>query len=155
MDFYNGYSPEERARKLKMLHKEYPKRSHPYFAGPCHMCGDPDSPVAPHGEDYSEPYHWLRPAVYAVCRTCHARLHRRFRSPHAWEAYKRHLRRGGYGADLRSPKMARELTRLAKALAQGNAFDLSPLRSASTNEAWWESLTVDPESLTANWARVR
>jgi hypothetical protein len=65
MDYYNGYTPSERSRKLSRLHNWFPNRSHPYYSGACHMCGDPSSPVAPHGEDYSEPYLWERPAVYA------------------------------------------------------------------------------------------
>lgn len=156
MDSYNGYSSRERNRKLRALHKEFPaERKHPYYSGPCHMCGDPASPVAPHGEDYSEPYRWERPAVYALCRTCHARLHKRFKTPHAWEAYKRHLRRGGYGSDLKLPSVGRELSRLAKALAAGVPFLLEPKRPAPSADAWWEALTIDPGSLTAPWARPR
>jgi hypothetical protein len=155
MDYYNGYTPSERSRKLSRLHNWFPNRSHPYYSGACHMCGDPSSPVAPHGEDYSEPYLWERPAVYAVCSTCHGRLHKRFKSPHAWEAYKRHLRRGGYGSDLKAPPVARHVSKLAKTLAAGSDLLLPALRTAPSPDAWWESLTIDPEALTASWARVR
>jgi hypothetical protein len=158
MDFYNGYSPQERNRKLRALHKAFPKRSHPYYKGPCHMCSDPESPVAPHGEDYSEPYCWDRPAVYALCATCHGRLHKRFKSPFSWEAYKRHLRRGGYGSDLRKPPVARQVAKLAKSLEAGVPFELlNPLdqRSPPERSSWWESLNSDPASLAAAWARIR
>jgi hypothetical protein len=155
MDYYNGYTPEERVRKLNALHKHFPNRSHPYYKGPCHMCGDSASPVAPHGEDYSQPYHWERPAVYALCSTCHGRLHKRFKSPHAWEAYKLHLRRGGFGSDLKSPPVARQISKLAKSLAGDAPFPLVALRPTPDRDAWWESLTTNPEALTASWARAR
>lgn len=158
MDHYNGYTPFERNRKLRALHKAYPGRSHPYYLGACHMCGDPHSPVAPHGEDYSEPYKWERPAVFALCATCHGRLHKRFKSPFAWEAYKRHLRRGGYGSDLKAmPSVGRQVRKLAKALEEGKHIPLGPIqdRRLSDVHAWWESLTTDPASLTASWARAR
>ena len=159
MDYYNGYSPAERTKKLKALHKAFPNRSHPYYQGPCHMCGDPRCRVAPHGEDYSEPYRWERPAVYALCSTCHSRLHKRFGSPFAWEAYEHHLRRGGYGRDLREmPLIGRQISSLAKSLAIGKPSTLAALsepRSMPGPSAWWELLTTDPVSLTASWARAR
>lgn len=158
MDYYNGYTPQERNRKLRASYKVFPGRSHPYYQGPCHMCGDPSSPVEPHSEDYAEPYRWERPAEYALCKTCHGRLHKRFKSPFAWEAYKLHMRRGGYGSDLKSPPIARQVSQLAKALQRGVPFALAPLRQPrqpSASDAWWESLTIDPASLTAAWARPR
>jgi hypothetical protein len=148
MDFYNGYSPQERERKLRAMHKQFPDRSHPYYNGPCDLCGDPDSPVEPHTEDYSKPYLWERPAEYAVCKTCHNRIHKRFRSPYGWEAYKRHVRRGGYGADLKSSASARELLHLAKALERGESFELEPLRATSDRNLWWELLVCDPKTQT-------
>ncbi len=158
MDYYNGYSPEERNRKLRALHKAFPKRSHPYYSGSCHLCGDPHSAVAPHGEDYSEPYKWERPAVFALCAPCHGRLHKRFKSPFAWEAYKLHLRRGGYGSDLKAtPSVARQIRKLAHAMSNGKQFPLPllPDRHLPTGHEWWELLTSDPASLTAAWARAR
>ena len=88
MNYYNGYTPKEREKKLREHHKQFPNRSHPYYGGSCQMCGDPHSSVAPHSEDYSEPFLWYEPAEYALCRVCHSRIHRRFRSPFAWEVYK-------------------------------------------------------------------
>lgn len=141
MEWYNGFSPAQRNRKLQALHREFPGKSHRYFAPPCHVCGDTQTTVAPHSEDYSWPPKWERPAMFAVCRTCHGRLHKRFNAPWSWEAYKRHLRRGGYGSDLkRIPREARRVARLAKELQAGKAFPLEPLNSGRPKEIWWESL---------------
>ena len=155
MEWYNGYSPQERNRKLRALHKAFPNYSHAYYSGSCHMCGDPNSPVAPHSEDYSEPFLWDQPAEYAVCNTCHGRIHKRFASPFNWEAYKRHLRRGGYGSDLKSPPIARLISRLAQSLEEGSGFSLDSLRPSPPADIWWETLTTDPKSLKAAWARKR
>ena len=158
MDHYNGYTPQERNRKLRASYKIFPNRSHPYYQGACDMCGDPSSPVEPHSEDYSEPFLWERPAEYTLCRTCHGRLHKRFKSAFAWEAYKLHMRRGGYGSDLKASSIAQEVSKLTKSLQSGIPFLLSPLsqlRQLPTPSAWWESLTINPESLTAAWARPR
>jgi len=156
MEWYNGYSPQEREKKLREHHKLFPNHSHPYYSGLCHMCGDPHSPVAPHSEDYSEPFLWDRPAEYALCQTCHGRIHKRFNSPFSWAAYKLYLRRGGYGSDLKSPPVARLLSKLAKALeAGGGGFPLESLRLSPPPDVWWEGLTTDPESQTATSARKR
>ena len=155
MEYYNGYSPQERARKLRAMHRQFPNRSHPGYLGPCQMCGDPNCPVEPHTEDYSEPYLWIPPAEYSVCRTCHGRLHKRFKSLFAWEAYKAHLKRGGYGSDLKRPVIAREVTSLAKTIEAGTPMQLPPLRPRSAADDWWDRLTTDPASLTASWARGR
>jgi len=157
MNWYNGYSPTERNRKLRASYKVYPNRTHPYYHGPRQLCGDPGCPVEPHSEDYSEPYQWENPAEYAVCQTCHRRLHNRFKAPHAWTAYKMHLRRGGYGSDQRTEAIARELSKLAKALEAGKPFPLSPLsrEKVLTGREWWELLSVDPQTLTDPGARPR
>jgi hypothetical protein len=156
MNYYNGYSPKERNKKLAALHKLYPNYSHPYYQPPCHLCSDPNAEVEPHSEDYTEPFLWERPAVYAVCTRCHRRLHSRFKSPMAWSAYKEHLRRGGYGSDLENPKVAREVSQLAKAIALGQPFSLEVLRnSVHSGSEWWEHLTIDGRSLDSPWARPR
>jgi len=156
MNFYNGYTPQERNKKLAALHRLYPNYSHPYYQPPCHICGDPAAKVQPHGEDYAEPFRWERPAIYAVCSPCHTRLHGRFRSPASWLAYKAHLRRGGFGSDLKVPKISRELTRLAKSLEVGQPFSLSPLRQPHfSGSVWWEFLTTDPRFLDQPFAKPR
>src|SRR4030095_16309054 len=66
MNYYNGYSPKQRNKKLAALHRLYPNYSHPYYKPPCHLCGDATAEVQPHSEDYAEPFLWERPAV--LCR---------------------------------------------------------------------------------------
>jgi hypothetical protein len=155
MEPYNGYSSQERDRKLRAMHKQFPNYSHPYYTGSCHMCGDPQHPVAPHSEDYSEPYRWERPAEYALCSTCHARMHTRFKNCFAWNAYKLHIKRGGYGADLKKPSVAREVKKLTRALEAQESIELQVLRPFVQSDLWWDQLTVDPASKTAAWARPR
>ena len=158
MNFYNGYTPKERNKKLAALHRFYPHYSHPYYQPPCHLCCDPAAKVQPHSEDYTETFRWERPAMYAVCSHCHSRLHGRFESPASWLAYKIHLRRGGFGSDLKTPKISRELTRLAKSLEARQPFSLSSLSGHQpqlTGSEWWELLTTDPRFLDQPFAKPR
>jgi len=155
MNFYNGYTPAERNKKLRASYKVFPNRSHPCYRGPCGICGNASAPVEPHTEDYSEPYRWEPPAEYPVCKRCHGRLHQRFNDPFAWAAYKLHLKRGGHGADLQAGKTAREVKTAALALSRGESPQLSALRPFDGTGRWWDALTVDPDSLTAGWARPR
>jgi len=157
MNWYNGFSPKERGKKLNKSYKVYPNRTHPYYQGPCQICGNPDCPVEPHTEDYAEPFLWENPAEYAVCKTCHGRLHKRFNQPFKWAAYKAHVRRGGFGADTKVGKIANEIRRLAEAYSRGESFNLPPLPRTKTLTGleWWEKLSVDPGSLTDPGTRPR
>lgn len=155
MKYYNGYTPAERNKKLRISHQLFPNHTHPYYHGPCHLCGDPSAPVEPHSEDYSEPFLWEKPAEYAVCKTCHGRLHKRFDAPFGWAAYKLHVKRGGYGSDLKIARIATELRQAALALERGETPVLAALRATEPEDLWWDSLTTAPASLTASWARPR
>jgi hypothetical protein len=86
MNYYNGYSPKERSKKLAALHCLYPNYSHPYYKPPCHLCGDPTTEVQPHSEDYAEPFLWsvrqLMPcALTATCAFTVASTRRHRGSP--------------------------------------------------------------------------
>ena len=129
MNSYNGYTSQERSKKLAALHRRYPNNTHPYYQPPCHLCGDPSAKVQPHSEDYSEPFRWERPAIYAVCSHCHSRLHSRFKAPASWLAYKVHLRRGGFGSDLKTPNISRELTSLLRSIEAGHPIALPMVRA--------------------------
>lgn len=137
------------------MHRAFPNHSHPYYRGPCQMCGDPNVPVEPHDEDYSTPYLWEQPAMYAVCKRCHRQLHRRFEKPIAWKAYKLHLKRGGWSSDLNDSKIIAQLKSAEQALALGQPAALPSLRPSPAGPPWWDNLTTDPASLTAAAVRPR
>lgn len=152
---YNGFTGDERIRKLQEMHRLFPGKSHPYYRGECHLCGDPRSPVAPHDEDYSEPYLWTAPAVRALCGWCHRRIHQRFTHPYAWKAYIRHVRRGGYGSDLNRVEVAREVATLTKAISNGEVVALPSLRESSPQDRWWERLAMTQPPVNGASARRR
>src|SRR4051794_26160734 len=102
MQWYNGYSPAERAAKGRARAK-YLKRA--VDLGPCAMCGDREVERWLHSEDYSQPYLWKEPAVYVLCDRCHRRLHARFRNIPAWKAYGEFLLRGWFGREVNSPQI--------------------------------------------------
>ena len=142
MSAYNGFTANERLRKLQAMYRLFPRKSHPYYHGACHLCGDPDSPVVPHDEDYSLPYVWQAPAVRALCNWCHRRIHARFTHANAWEAYLRHESRGGYGSDLGSPDIRRQIMAVVRAISNGEAIALDVLRDVSPRDCWWERLSL-------------
>jgi len=72
-----------------------------------------------------------------------------------WLAYKVHLKRGGYGAELRVPKYAREMKSAVLALKRGETPQMEPIRPLAGVDLWWDVLTLDPASLTEAWARPR
>lgn len=156
--WYNGFSPRERSAKSAELKRQQRAGAVGFPTGPCMLCGDPDVPVEFHSEDYGYPYLFDPPAMYTLCRHCHrAKLHRRFRHPHQWAAFKAHVRRGGYARDLAEPVVKREVSDLQATLARGEDRPLRPLRAyaAEPGSEWFERLRTDPESLTDPSARPR
>jgi hypothetical protein len=154
---YNGYSPQERARKSRALFNAMADGDVRDAWPPCMLCGDPEFTCDYHSEDYSMPYRWRPPAMYSVCTSCHARLHKRFAKPEVWEAFKAHVRRGGYASDLRKPAIAREVEAYRRARALGLPASLRRLRQyrKRAGTEWWARLSMDSRSLTAQWARPR
>ena len=145
MDWYNGYSPAERAAM---------GRCTPPVQAPCSMCGDPGAAqMQLHAEDYSRPYRWSAPSAYPVCRLCHFRLHRRFESPASWLAFVRFLRRGWYAQEV-SPDDMRELQRAGPAYSWRPLPHPPPIRIGA-HAFWWEALTLDAASKTSPSARPR
>jgi hypothetical protein len=114
------------------------------------LCGDPESPVELHSEDYAMPYLWDPPAAYELCRNCHRnKLHKRFADPDRWRAFLLHVRRGGYARDLKDWRIAAEVRNAVAALRDGRRVELRQLRPrvARAGEAWIDALTLDPRSL--------
>lgn len=143
--WYNGYSPTERDEKTKC--RNLPGNLMP-AAPPCDLCGDPDSPVRYHSEDYSQPWSWERGvAVFALCRACDSRLHKRFSSARAWIALLVCVERGYYGSEV-SGVASRIRRGLPIADAPRAARDLPYL-------SYWKSRSMKAESLHAPWARPR
>lgn len=77
---YNGFTGLERARGAQLTWWALKARILPN-PDHCSVCSKPPPRLQVHNEDYYDPLQ-----VYAVCPACHMTLHRRFRSPAAWEA---------------------------------------------------------------------
>ena len=148
MDWYNGYSPNERSAMGRA--KAPPVAKQPL----CAMCGDP-SPrkMETHAEDYSRPYVWTPPCAYPVCNRCHSRLHSRFEAPLRWQSFLAFLRRGWFAQEVSSADLNR-LTQLGDAYRWRELPHSTPSRTHA-NAWWWESLTMDKSSLQSPSARAK
>ncbi len=154
--YYNGYSWKQRLKNTPELKIALPNgyRSGP---GPCDLCGDPKPPTEQHSEDYSEPYTFKPPQSYWLCKSCHSRLHKRFKQPkERWALFLIHLRVGGYGAEFSKLYSVSQRKVWQSELATGKNVALDRIRERKlVGDPWWEKLTLDPESLVAAWARPR
>jgi hypothetical protein len=152
MDWYNGYSPNERNAMGRQVVPPIAKKP------PCAMCGDPSPPkMQTHAEDYSTPYRWLPPATYPLCLRCHSRLHSRLHSRFdalpRWKSFLEFLRRGWYAQEVPSEELRRQM-RLGDAYPWRELPHDPPVR-IDPNAWWWESLTTDKASLRSPAARPR
>jgi hypothetical protein len=174
MDPYNGYTEKQRNAifgEIKRRRKKGDAEGLRYWdsKGPCEICGDKDcgDPKNPkkakpewHSEDYSPPYRLAPPATFIICSTCHSRLHKRFPDesgrPSDWPLFLHHLRSGGYGWEftkLYTPKLR---TAWQAQMQAGESVVLPVIRPRKlTGQEWWQTLTLDPESKLAAWARPR
>jgi hypothetical protein len=154
---YNGYSWKQRDR-IAPSYRKLTGKNAPFENGePCAMCGDPDRPPSEwHSEDYSEPFSFEAPASYPLCKPCHSRLHKRFNAPPGeWELFCLHLEAGGYGAEFAKLRNLDERRAQCREIASGSGVTLPRIREKEPGPYWWRSLTLDPESLEAPWARPR
>ena len=145
MDSYNGFSGKERAANGAALRRAIKAGAVPAPVGPCAICGDPEAKVEYHSEDYSKPYNWSPPSAYPVCLACHRnKLHKRFANPDMWEAFKAHVRRGGYASDLKQKTIARELEQFVSARKAGHVSQLRLLRPYPhvVGTEWWANLST-------------
>jgi hypothetical protein len=145
MDSYNGFSGNQRAANGAALRKALIAGTVMAPVGPCSICSDPDAKLEYHSEDYSKPYNWAPPAAYSVCVSCHRnKLHKRFSNPEMWEAFKAHVRRGGYASDLKKPEVASELVQYVSAIRSGLVQKLNALRPYPhvAGTEWWANLTT-------------
>jgi hypothetical protein len=157
MDSYNGYSGRERDRKYQEYKRLRALGLSVPAVPPCQLCGDPESPVEPHSEDYSMPYLWAPPAEYMICRSCHGWIHKRFNRPDDWRDFQAHVRRGGYAREFSTPTVRKEREAAIAARLLGHELTWSGLsdRPHRAGLDWWEQLTLMPESLSSPSARPR
>jgi hypothetical protein len=157
--WYNGYSPEERNEKFKVLKRLLKAGEVAAATGPCALCGDPEVPVEYHSEDYAAPFRWYPPAMYSLCRNCHRhKLHKRFGNPWSWNAFVAHVRRGGYAREIvKVPSINAEVRAYRMAVEGGQEVALRPLRpyAGRVGEEWFAHLRMDLGSLLDPAARPR
>ena len=154
--WYNGYSPDERNDKFREMKKRIASGELSAPSRPCALCGDPDSDVEYHDEDYGIPYRWSEPSTYVLCRHCHRqKLHLRFARPVIWQAFLAHVRRGGYARDLKAPHIKKEFVYCCKVIVHGQPFSLHQLRpyNQSSGEEWFSRLSLNQMSLRDRAAR--
>ena len=155
MESYNGYTGKEREAKyleykrLRALGKSEPTRP------PCQLCGNEDCEVEPHSEDYSQPYKWVPPCDFMVCRSCHLWIHKRFGQPETWSDFKAHVKRGGYATEFAVASVKAERKEAATARAQKREYKWKPMVGRTARSGWWEYLTLSEESKTSRSARPR
>lgn len=143
MNWYNGFSPTERARrgskKARSMAPTY------ILKPPCSLCGDPKpAKMFSRAEDYSTAYRWDAPYSYPLCDPCHKRLHRRFLAPRRWLSYLAFLRRGYYGREVTADELkTQELS--GESFRWPRLTHAPPKKVSST--VWWETLCMDPRSL--------
>jgi len=156
--WYNGYSAKERDYKYKILLKMIRKGEISPATGPCMLCNDPSVSVEYHDEDYSEPFIWEPPALLCLCRCCHRnKLHKRFNNHSSWEAFKAHVRRGGYASDMKVNSIKKEVRACQASIEENKPYSLKKLRPYVGNygNEWFESIPMDPDSLNDPNSRPR
>lgn len=94
MKDYNGYSGAQRAKAQKWLNAEW-KAGRLARPAVCSACGQDQGIIDAHAEDYSEPFAAGKTDEFHLCRVCHTQVHRRFRYPAVWVAYRAAVAKGG------------------------------------------------------------
>ena len=110
-------------------------------------------------EDYSQPFSLRPPETFILCNVCHSRIHKRFPDKNGkasdWTVFLAHLSSGGYGREFTQYPRATRLAWQAQ-IEEGKSITLqSQHKRQLTGHEWWQTLTLDPESLLAPWARPR
>lgn len=80
--WYNGFGPKERSGTLATIRAAIAEGS---ISPPssCSVClRSPASLLGWHSEDYRRPLD-----AFPVCKSCHIRIHARFRHPERWRAF--------------------------------------------------------------------
>lgn len=98
---YNGATGAERIFVWQKNHIAWraglmPERSS------CSVCENRDAEQS-HGENYFRPF-----ALMPICRSCHARVHRRFRSPARWSEFLETIKVDNWAQILLPEQLSRE-----------------------------------------------
>ncbi len=97
---YNGFGPRIRSDSFVWMKREITEGRVPPPSR-CLSCGETESHLDYHTEDYSRPF---GPHVYGfeLCFRCHMMLHARFRRPTDWQRYIQALEAGAVYEPLMS-----------------------------------------------------
>ena len=154
---YNGYDSHQRGGIGKAYKRGEAGPGFTFANQPCGLCGDQNrAPGEWHSEDYSAPFSFNPPQTYALCKSCHGRVHKRFNRPvEEWELFCRHIEAGGYGREFTALFPVNGRKGWCAAISQGQRVEVNHIRPVAVSDPWWRSLTLDPESLIAPWARPR
>jgi hypothetical protein len=157
---YNGYTWKQREailREEKRLLKvgDLEPLAYLFSKAACEICADPVAKQW-HSEDYSVPYIFAPPASFALCATCHLRLHKRFNERADWLVFLAHIRAGGYGKEFTGLHSLAQRKTWQSQVTNSQPISLPAVRERTLDGSeWWQHLTLDPESLDAPWARPR
>jgi hypothetical protein len=98
MNYYNGFSPEERtmcATWYWRMERWGLWKNPPEI---CFACGQSEGPIQGHAEDYSLRFGQTVPAETEgridLCIRCHMKVHTRLVSPERWDEYREAIREG-------------------------------------------------------------
>lgn len=92
--WYNGFSPEQRARGGKFHKAQIRQGIKPEKPTHCDGCGVTNGYLQWHSEDYSEPF-GDHIGQYGLCYICHMMIHCRHKNPSKWFAYAQLIEEGG------------------------------------------------------------
>ncbi len=125
MNFYNGFSPNQRVKALNWSKAERAAGKRKLKADKCMACGQTHGLIQFHSEDYSEPF-GPHIGAYEFCYRCHIVLHCRHRNLNGWERYKMLLRFGFSWVPMFTPNFQRiqsTLNGTEKPVSQGEPRD--------------------------------
>lgn len=153
MKSYNGYSGMERQAKYDEYKRLCTQGEDPYKSiKSCQLCGCTNQALEPHSEDYGEPYKWGPPYEYAICSFCHHWIHARFAHPHDWDAFKAHVRRGGWGQEFAGSLERKSYKEDGRTVWPPMMVD-GERRPQRNGLDWWEGLTTSAASMADSAAR--
>lgn len=123
MKSYNGFTSAQRIKAQAWLNKQWREGEFPRPVE-CMACGQTAGRIDAHAEDYSEPFKRGKTDQFHLCFRCHMAVHCRFKSPAAWEKYRRDVRAGYQFTPVGD--FARFVDETIKGLGKKAAFNSRP-----------------------------